>query len=487
MSAPSSDRRTIVWFRRALRTDDNAALLQAMHDAQSVVPLLCVSDDPSYAVLSPRRRFLQNVIASLDASLRSAGTMLHVRTGDPVSVLPAAVRAYGAVAVYAVALSDPSSIERDARIERTLKSLGVAFVRVPDRVLRGPQDVLTGARTPFRVYTPYRNAWMSGVDEIAPPVPAPGRIAPVELAEGSFELDRLGWGTPERGGAKEAHARLRTFMSGAVGTYGSSRDFPGTDGTSRMSPYLSVGAISIRRLFHAAREAAADASGAARKGIDTFVNELVWREFYYQVLVHWPHAIRGPFRPEFADIPWSRDEGVFRRWKDGTTGFPIVDAAMRQLRDEGWMHNRARMIVASFLTKDLHLHWQWGEQYFFSQLTDADLASNNGGWQWTAGTGTDASPWFRIFNPVLQGKKFDPDGTYVRRFVPELSRLPAAAIHEPWRLNRQEQEAAGCVIGRQYPAPMVDHAEARAKTLMIYRVGDHGAAAHGRRRAALFS
>ena len=224
------------------------------------------------------------------------------------------------------------------------------------------------------------------------------------------------------------------------------------------------------------REARAEASARARKGFDTFINELVWREFYYQILTHFPHVMTAPFRPEFAGIPWSTDEKSFQRWMDGTTGYPIVDAAMRQLRDEGWMHNRARMIVASFLTKDLHINWQWGERYFFSVLTDADHASNNGGWQWTAGTGTDASPWFRIFNPVLQGKKFDPAGAYVRRYVPELARFPEAAVHDPWNANRQEQEAAGCVIGRDYPSPMVDHAEARVRTMAIYRIPGRAAA-----------
>ena len=264
--------------------------------------------------------------------------------------------------------------------------------------------------------------------------------------------------------------RLRSFIAAGAAQYDTRRDLPGVDGTSRLSPYLAVGAVSIRRVFHAAWEARAAAPAARRTGFTTFINELVWREFYYQILVHFPHVIHAPFRPEFAGIPWSTDEKSFQRWKDGTTGYPIVDAAMRQLRTEGWMHNRARMIVASFLTKDLHINWQWGEKYFFGTLTDADHASNNGGWQWTAGTGTDASPWFRIFNPLLQGKKFDPAGAYVRRYVPELARFSDAVIHEPWTANRQEQEAAGCVIGRGYPAPMVDHAEARARTMAIYRV-----------------
>lgn len=476
MAGSPSYGRVIVWFRRALRTDDNPALWHAMHDAASVVPLLCLSEDPSYRQTTPRRGFIRDAITGLDASLRNAGTHLHCRMGSPDTELPAAAQAYGAEAVYAVDLHDPASRERDARIERGLRSVGVPFVRFPDRVLRGATDVMTGSGTPFRVYTPYKNAWMTGADDVAPAVHAPRHIAPVPPAPGTTDLHALGW--PGTGGAvkSEGATRLRSFIATGAAHYDARRDLPGVDGTSRLSPYLAVGAVSIRRVFHAAREARAAAPAARRTGFATFINELVWREFYYQILVHFPHVMHAPFRPEFAGIPWSTDEKSFQRWKDGTTGYPIVDAAMRQLRAEGWMHNRARMIVASFLTKDLHINWQWGEKYFFGALTDADHASNNGGWQWTAGTGTDASPWFRIFNPLLQGKKFDPAGAYVRRYVPELARLPDAVIHDPWTANRQEQEAAGCVIGRGYPAPMVDHAETRARTMAIYRVSGTTAA-----------
>lgn len=474
MSAQPTYTRIIVWLRRAMRTDDNPALWQAVQDASSVVPFLCLSDDPSYREVTHRRRFIRGVIGGLDASLRKAGTALHVRSGDPETELVAAVRAYGADAVYAVALSDPYSLARDERIDRALRSVQVPFVRFPDRVLRGPYDVLTGARTPFRVYTPYRNAWMAGADEIAPTLAAPRRIAPVALAEGSVHVNRLGWQEAAVNDPTAALVRLKAFMTGGAHAYAERRDLPSIDGTSRLSPFLAVGAVSIRRVYHAAREARDGSTSGGRKGIDTFINELVWREFYYQILSHFPHAAAGPFRPEFDAIPWHREKKGFERWKEGTTGYPIVDAAMRQLRDEGWMHNRARMIVASFLTKDLHLNWQWGERYFFAMLTDADHASNNGGWQWAAGTGTDASPWFRIFNPVLQGKKFDPDGAYVRRYVPELARMPVAVIHEPWRADRQEQEAAGCIVGRDYPSPIVDHAEARVKTLALYRMADRG-------------
>ena len=441
-----------------------------------MVPLVCLSESPTYLQVTPRRQFTRDAIVGLDRSLRGAGTQLHVRMGSPESQLPAAVHAYGAEAVYAVALTDPASLERDARIERALRSIGVPFLRFPERVLRGAYDVMTGSKTPFRVYTPYKNAWMNGADDIAPAVHAPRHIAPVPIADGTTDLQRLGWPTAGGGASKDAITRLRSFIASGAGQYDTRRDLPGVDGTSRLSPYLSVGAVSIRRVFHAAREARAEASAGARKGFDTFINELVWREFYYQILTHFPHVMTAPFRQEFAGIPWSTDEKSFQRWTDGTTGYPIVDAAMRQLRNEGWMHNRARMIVASFLTKDLHINWQWGEQYFFTVLRDADHASNNGGWQWTAGTGTDASPWFRIFNPVLQGKKFDPAGAYVRRYVPELARFPEAAVHEPWNANRQEQEAAGCVIGRDYPSPMVDHAEARVRTMAIYRIPGGGTA-----------
>lgn len=463
-------RRIIVWFRRALRTDDNVALWQAMQDSGSVVPLLCLSEDPSYNVVTHRRRFLRNAIANLDEWLREAGTSLHLRTGDPESELAAAAVAYGADAVYAVELTDPAGVERDARIERALKKVGVPFIRFPDRVLRNAHEVLTGNRTPFRVFTPYKRVWLAGAEDCARPVDGPRRIQAVELVAGTRSLDALGWPVQRGGGTTAALARLKGFLAENAGRYAEQRDLPGVDGTSKLSPYLSVGAISIRRVYRAVSDVQAHAPAPSRKGMETFISELIWREFYYQILVHFPHAINGSFRPEFASLPWSTSKKKFQRWQEGLTGYPIVDAAMRQLRDEGWMHNRARMIVASFLTKDLHLNWQWGEQFFFSQLIDADLAANNGGWQWSAGTGTDASPWFRIFNPVLQGKKFDPDGAYIRRHVPELVRLPAAAIHAPWLANKQEQVAASCIIGRDYPAPMVDHAEARKQTMTLYRV-----------------
>jgi len=244
-----------------------------------------------------------------------------------------------------------------------------------------------------------------------------------------------------------------------------------------LSPHIANGSLSIRTVYWAVREAMPGADRRGREAAEVFTSELIWREFYYSILAHFPHVTAGPFREEFADVRWARSESRLRAWKEGLTGYPIVDAAMRQLNREGWMHNRARMIVASFLTKDLHINWQQGERYFQETLADADIASNNGGWQWSAGTGTDASPWFRIFNPVLQGEKFDPDGAYVRHYVGELAHVPARAVHKPWILSPEEQASCGCVLGTHYPRPIVDHAEARVVTMHLY-----GKAGTGSRR-----
>ncbi len=470
MSTHRPYRRILVWFRRALRVDDNPALWNALHDGVEVVPLLCLSGASSYQKLTERRKFLRSVIRSLDADLRDRGTALHVRTGDPAVALPAAAAAYQADAVYAVGLHDAPGMHRDAQLKKKLEGMGVVLILWPDRVMREANEVLTAAGSPYKVFTPYKRAWLQGADDVPRPVPMPRKIRSVAMADGSQSLAALSWTDGVHGDASAGAQRLlRAFLKNSAARYAARRDIPGVDGTSRLSPHLSVGSISIRRVYWAVREAAEHAAPSARGGYSTFISELIWREFYYQILVHFPHVLETAFREEFRKLRWSENARHFTQWSEGMTGYPIVDAAMRQLLQEGWMHNRARMIVASFLTKDLHVSWQRGEQHFFRHLADADLASNNGGWQWAAGTGTDASPWFRIFNPVLQAKKFDPDGAYVRRYVPELRALPASHIHEPWSMNMQEQEAHGCVVGKHYPRPVVDHPEQRAKTIMLYK------------------
>jgi len=470
VSAHRPYRRILVWFRRALRVDDNPALWNALHDGDEVVPLLCLSNASLYQKLTERRKFLRSAIRGLDADLRDRGTALHVRMGNPAVAIPAAVAAYQADAVYAVALHDAPGMHRDARLKQELAGMGAALILWPDRVMREANQVLNAAGSPYKVFTPYKRAWLHGADDVPRPVSLPRQIRSAAIADGSQLLAALSWASRGPGDeAVGAQRLLRAFLKNSAAHYSVRRDIPGVEGTSRLSPHLSVGTISIRRVYWAAREAAEHAAPSAREGISTFISELIWREFYYQVLLHFPHVLETAFREEFRKLRWSENARHFAQWSEGMTGYPIVDAAMRQLLQEGWMHNRARMIVASFLTKDLHISWQRGEQHFFRHLADADLASNNGGWQWAAGTGTDASPWFRIFNPVLQAKKFDPDGTYVRRYVPELRALPASHIHEPWSMNRQEQEAHRCVVGKHYPRPLVDHHEQRAKTMMIYK------------------
>jgi deoxyribodipyrimidine photo-lyase len=462
--------RALVWLRRAFRLNDNAPLWHAAEEAEDVVPILVLNPDSSYLKDTPRRRFIRQAIAELDANLRARGTRLHVRMGKPETEIPAAVSEYGAGTVYASRLYDEPSIMRDERIAATLRKTGAGLTLVKDHVLWESEDIRTGDGRPYKVFTPYKRRWLESSENVPHPFPAVLRFNPVALAAGSVALERIpGFKGPQvNAGESTALERLRLFLDSSISDYADQRDLPGVDGTSRLSHHLAVGTISPRQVFWSAKERLRE--GASRAGVETYLSELVWREFYYQIMSAFPQVLKTSFREEFRKIPWSHSSSAFEHWKAGSTGYPIVDAAMRQLLEEGWMHNRARMIVASFLTKDLHLNWQWGERYFGERLIDLDLASNNGGWQWTAGTGTDASPWFRIFNPVVQGKRFDSEGTYVRRYVPELRRVPTRYIHQPWRMSQQDQEASGCIIGKAYPARIVDHDNERAVSLSLYRM-----------------
>jgi deoxyribodipyrimidine photo-lyase len=458
-------------MRRALRADDNAPLWHATRDAAEVLPVVSLRPDAAGEGENLRRRFLKSAIADLDARLRALGSGLTVAPGSAEESIPAAALRCGADAVYAAAVYDPRGIERDRTIAKRLRDAGCAFVTFQDSVLFEKDALLTAAGTPYRVFTPYKRAWLSAAENAPRPLPALRRLPPLPEAHPLPALQMFpGFGeTEEGGGATEARARLARFLRARLDTYHETRDLPAVDGTSRLSADLANGTISIRTVYAAARTRLEGTERGERAGAETFISELIWREFYYSIMAHFPFAAERAFREEFDRIVWSRNRRHFAAWCDGRTGYPIVDAAMRQLNSEGWMHNRARMIVASFLTKDLHISWQRGERYFMERLIDADIASNNGGWQWTAGTGTDASPYFRIFNPVTQGKRFDPDGGYIRRYVPELASLPARYIHAPWDMSPAEQESRGVRIGREYPAPLVDHAAEREVALALYR------------------
>jgi deoxyribodipyrimidine photo-lyase len=464
-------RPVIVWMRRALRVQDHIALSAAAQGGAMVIPVVTLSRDERYRADSPRRGFIRGAMANLDESLRSLGSRLFVLQGDPARELPALASRLGAGGVYATRSYDPVSKERDRRIKRSLAETGSDFVLFKDAVLFEEREILSGGNTPYRVFTPYKRAWLERATDIPRPLPplrtlrSPGSVAgAVRLADVS------GFARADAAGGETAAWRaMQRFVRTGLTSYGERRDLLGVDGTSRLSQHLAAGTLSIRTLYRAVVDAMARADEAGRKNGATYVSELIWREFYSTILFNYPHVVRGPFRPAFDRIAWRRSRVHMDAWREGRTGYPIVDAAMRQLNTEGWMHNRARMIVASFLTKDLHIHWMRGEEYFFDRLIDADIASNNGGWQWTAGTGTDASPWFRIFNPVSQARRFDPDGAYVRRYLPELAGVPGQRIHEPWLMTAAERQASGVIPGRIYPRPIVEHEVERNVTLELFR------------------
>ena len=463
---------SIWWIRRDLRLTDNQALAAAQSVGDQVVPVFII--DPrllkSQYVGEKRLAFLFAGLRSLDADLRARGSRLIVRRGDPAGELYRLAEQSGATTVCAEEDVSPYARQRDQSVvERLpLHLTGGLTVQPPGAVLKADGS-------PYTVFTPYSKRWLA----LSPPraenlLPAPDRI---ESPTGLSSLPVLAQpvlpaSVPFAAGEAEAQRRLAAFTLGpaaAIEGYRTDRNRPDLSGTSQLSPNLRFGMISARQAVVAGLAARAAAQTADfRGGADTWISELIWREFYVSILHHFPYVRRGSFRRQYDAITWDNDETAFAAWCDGRTGYPVVDAAMRQLRQTGWMHNRSRMIVASFLVKDLLIDWRWGERWFMQHLVDGDPAANNGGWQWTAGTGTDAAPYFRVFNPVLQGKKFDPQGSHVRRWLPELQDVPGKYIHEPWRMPLAEQRRAGCMIGRDYPVPVVDHRAARERALAAY-------------------
>ena len=472
--------RILHWFRKDLRLDDNTALAAAARDAEGdVVPFY--ASDPAWfarADIAPTRvRHVLGALTELSASIAARGSRLALAHGDPADVLPRAARAANADAVYWNDEYEPALRERDDRVERALHAAGVQTKRFHDRLLVPPGLAMNGAGNPYTVYTPFRNA----CEELplAEPHARVERLARHDLPSPRLAtLERLGFTEPASepwpAGESHAHRRLQRFLGGTgkepgagLARYATDRDFPAVPATSQLSADLKFGTIGIRRLAHGvlgAVERDARLSEHAAK----FVEELRWRDFFAHVLWHFPHVEHGAFRREFDALRWRGSDDEFAAWCAGRTGFPIVDAGMRELAATGLMHNRVRMIVASFLTKDLLIDWRRGERWFMTQLVDGDLASNNGGWQWAAGTGTDAAPYFRIFNPVAQGTRFDPVGRYVRRWCPELMLVTDDWIHRPWEAPPPLLAEAGVTLGKEYPRPIVDHAERREQALAMY-------------------
>jgi deoxyribodipyrimidine photo-lyase len=465
----------IHWFRRDLRTADNTALASAARDADRVVPVFILDDhyiEDSH-VGPARFRFLRESLEALASALPRLGGRLIVRAGPAERALPALLEETGASAVHANAEIGPYPERRDAAAAAAVEEAGGRLRLFGDALLVEPDAIASASGDPYTVYTPFARKWSAAEKREPGATPASLETPPIA----SVPLDRVrAWKNlpPDplapRGGEPAAAELLARFFAGPAGRYADDRNRPDRAGTSRLSPHLHFGTISPRTIRAAAEEAWRAAPASERPSIRKFVLELAWREFYQHVLFHFPRVAAESFRPEFDRMAWVEASGSdsVDAWKRGGTGYPLVDAGMRELATTHWMHNRARMVVASFLTKDLHVHWRTGEKWFERQLADADLASNNGGWQWAAGSGTDAAPYFRVFSPVLQSAKFDPEGTYIRRFVPELSRVPASRIHEPWTMTSGEQSASGCRIGKDYPAPILDHARQRAVALEMF-------------------
>jgi deoxyribodipyrimidine photo-lyase len=452
-----------------LRVSDNTALSEAVRRAERVIPVFVVEEAfrSGPDVGAARAGFLLKSLESLQQNLAALGYPLVVRRGRSVEVIPQLVRELGAEAVFANRRYEPYAAARDNAIFNELNGLGIGFEVFKDAVAWEERDLLTQAGNPYTVFTPYSKAWK------ARKVPAPyGRLPepikpfPKTRSE-PLPLDPVEFGHPltqalPPAGENAAEETLKSFLAGRLHSYAGQRNFPAAEGTSRLSVHLRCGTIGIRTVYAQLRVARESGSPEQQRNSDVWLNELIWREFYLQVLANFPHVMKGAWRPEYDRLEWSGSDEQVQAWCAGLTGYPIVDAAMRCLNATGFLHNRLRMIVAMFLIKDLLVDWRRGERYFMQQLVDGDLAANNGGWQWSAGTGTDAAPYFRIFNPVTQGEKCDPDGTFVRRWVPELASFPSDSIHEPWK-------SPLLASATQYPARLVLHEEQRLKSLAMFK------------------
>jgi deoxyribodipyrimidine photo-lyase len=476
---PASNPKTaLVWLRRDLRLADNPALTNALARCERVVPVYihAPEEEAPWQPGGAARWWQHHSLTALDSELAAAGSALVLARGESLASLRRLVQATGASECHWNRLYEPATIERDTAVKQALRADGVHCESHNAAMLFEPWTLKTGAGAPYRVFSPYWRRCVPRLAEVPAPCPPPPAMPALPNGLESLHVEDLGllprirWdqGLADtwQPGCAGAGTRLRAFLDNAVRDYTDGRERPGEAGTSGLSAHLHWGELGPRQVLAAVRGACGDVTD---NGAGHFVRELGWREFSMQMLFHFPHTPLQPLDPKFADFPWRADDGsLLTAWQQGRTGIPIVDAGMRQLWHTGWMHNRVRMVVASFLTKNLRLPWQEGARWFWDTLVDADLASNTQGWQWAAGSGADAAPYFRIFNPVRQGERFDADGAYVRRWCPELSALPNKLIHQPWAAKPAELDALGIRLGRDYPEPGVDLKTSREEALAAF-------------------
>ncbi len=470
----------LLWLRLDLRLSDHPALQAAIQRGGAVVPVFIYApeEEAPWQPGGASNWWLHQSLCALDRDLRACGSRLVIRRGPSLETLTALAEEIGATGVYWSRRYEPAVIARDAKVKEALRGRGLEAVSFNGALLNEPWTVSNQSGKPFQVFTPYWKTCL-GKPEPAAPVPAPRRIAapdrwPSSLTIEDLELEpKKDWAQGIRAqwtpGADGAKARLSRFLKDAAGDYAQARDHPARAGTSRLSPHLHFGEITPRQIWHSvgSHARALNAPEGAWRA-SRFIAELGWREFAHHLIYHFPAAPAEPLRPDFKRFPWRKDAAALKDWQKGRTGYPIVDAGMRELWSTGWMHNRVRMIVASFLVKDLLLSWTDGASWFWDTLVDADLAQNTLGWQWTAGCGADAAPYFRVFNPTSQGEKFDPAGDYVRRWCPELARVPAQWLHRPWEAPPEILRDAGVRLGVDYPEAIVDHTTARLAALSAF-------------------
>ena len=471
--------RGLVWFRRDLRLADQPALTAASQECDEIIPLFIFDDRLLQAqVFGPACvSFMLGCLRELADALAARGLALHWRRGDPVTELLSAAREWNVEAVYWNRDYEPCAIQRDRIAQHKLAEQSVRVRTFKDHVVFEAEEVRGATGKPMQCYSAYRARWWTKWQAAkptalpisntltaakAPLLPSPPPLP--SICDLEYE-QAMPWIEP---GERSAQTRLRWFLDGPIHKYVDGRNRPAIDGSSRLSAHFRFGTLSPRMAIQTALRVLTKTGRISRPDVLTWIDELIWREFFQQVLAAFPHVAAGPFRN--VSVPQSREpsperDRLYYAWCDGQTGFPIVDASMHQLNQTGWMHNRVRMIVASFLIKDLRIDWQSGERYFMHQLLDADVAANNGNWQWCASTGTDVMRGYRIFNPALQSKNFDPNGAYIRRYVPKLAKVPMASIHEPHLMTLDEQTRAECRIGTDYPSPIVDHRQARQEYL----------------------